>query len=780
VKNTEEMIENDVESPDNTQDSTSEIYDPSKLNVPEKERLTDWKNEPSIESLKGDLEFARQENTDQKGNVDGWISLRNATGSESGKKTKAPGRSSVQPKLIRKHNEWRYPALSEPFLNSDRMFNINPRTFEDKAAADQNQMILNWQFDTKLNKVDFIDRFVRKTVDEGTCVVRVGWERKTERVKVLKPIFDYYPMDMGDEEGMQILAQATEMAMADPEAFEADPNIPESLRAAVVYGLENQEMVVAEEVGEEWVEETKITWNQPSLKIVNVANFFIDPSCEGEWNDAQYMIHTYESTKSELKKRKIYKNLDDVNWGANTIKAQTGDPDHETTTPIPDGRLNSDKAKVLVYEYWGLWDIHGDGEMLPIVATFIGDTMIQLTENPFPDKRPPFVIVPYMPILGSVWGEADASLLQDNQRILGAVTRGTIDLLGRSANAQAGYSKGFLDPVNTKRFKAGEDFEFNPNQDPRVAIQQLQYPEIPNSALTMMQLQNAEAEGLSGVKSFSGGITGEAYGRVARGISGALDAAGQREMSILRRLAEGMRLIGRKIMAMNAFFLEEKEVIRVTNKEFVTIRRDDLVGNFDLIVDISTAQVDEQKSQDLGMMLQTMGPDMDPGLSKIILAEIADLKRMPHLAEMIRAYEPQPDPMQQEMQRLQIADLEAEIELKKARAMEAMAGAENKALDTEMEKTGQKHAQAVEKMGAQAAGNRDLEVTKALTKGETPGGQIEAAVGFNKLMDDLSKKNASPQEPLGRPPMEQPTMPMAPLRSAPNGVVGGQDLAFPQ
>jgi len=775
VKNDNDMIENDVSSKKTDNDPVSEIYNPSDLNKVASEKLTDWKIEPSVADLKGDLDYARQENTDQKSNVDGWLNLRNTTGAESGKKTKTVGRSSVQPKLIRKHNEWRYPALSEPFLNTERMFNINPRTFEDKAAADQNQLILNWQFDTKLNKVDFIDRYVRKTVDEGTCVVRVGWERKTEKVKVLKPVYEYTQLEMGDEEGMQMLAQATEMATSDPEAWEADPSIPDELRAAVEFGLENQEMVVAVEIGEEWVQENKITYNQPSLKIIDVANFFIDPSCDGEWEDAQFMISTFESTKSELKKRGIYKNLDDVNWGANQIKAQVGDPDHETTTPIADGRLNQDKSKVLVYEYWGEWDVHDDGVMIPIVATFIGDTMIQLAENPFPDRKPPFVIVPYMPILGSIWGEADASLLQDNQRILGAVTRGTIDLLGRSANAQSGYSKGFLDSVNRKRFTNGEDFEFNPNEDPRVAIQQMQYPEIPNSALTMMQLQNAEAEGLSGVKSFSGGITGEAYGPVARGISGALDAAGQREMSILRRLAEGMRLIGRKIISMNAFFLEEKEVIRVTNREFVEIKRKDLSGAFDLIVDISTAQVDEQKSQDLGMMLQTIGPDMDPGLSKIILGQIADLKRMPELAEQIRSYEPQPDPLQQRLAELQIEELEAKIELDKARATEAMAQAENKALDTELESTGSKHQRDVEKMGAQARGNRDLEVTKGLLKGETPAGQIEAAVGYNKMVEDSDREQAKPEVPLGRPPAPEQTLPMAPLQS-----LQEQPLALPQ
>lgn len=92
----------------------------------------------------------------------------------------------------------------------------------------------------------------------------------------------------------------------------------------------------------------------------------------------------------------------------------------------------------------------------------------------------------------------------------------------------------------------------------------------------MLNLQNQEAEALTGVKSFGGGISGEAYGDVAAGIRGVLDAASKREMAILRRLAKGMEEIGTKIAAMNAAFLSEEETVRITNDEFVTVKREDL------------------------------------------------------------------------------------------------------------------------------------------------------------------------------------------------------------
>lgn len=752
---------------ENRNEQSSEIgVDPNDLvKDPNKSVLTDWKKEPTLVELRADLEFARSETNDQANNVAGWLDLRNATGAEAPKKGK-PGRSTVQPKLVRKHNEWRYSGLTEPFLNSDRIFLVTPRTYEDEDKARQNQIILNWQFDTKLNKVDFVDRYVRTAVDEGTVVVRVGWEREFMVKEVEVPNYDFYPVQ--NEQKAQVIQTAIQLQQAGAPDWES---LPESLKISAEKSIELQQLVEAEENGTTKVKQEVMTRNAPSLRIINVKNLFIDPSCDGDWEQAQFMIYTYEATKSDLMKKKgQFQNLDKVNWEGAKIQSQHGNPDHESNTPNHDVRTASDKQKVLVYEYWGGYDIYQNGIHVPIVVTWIGETIIQMTENPFPDMAPPFVIVPYMPILKSVFGEADASLLQDNQRIVGAVTRGMIDLMGRSANAQTGYAKGFLDPINKRRFAQGEDFEFNPNGDPRAALQQMTYPEIPNSAMETIISQNQEAESLTGVKAFSGGISGSSYGSVATGIRGALDSAAMREMSILRRLAKGMQKIGEKILAMNAKFLSEKEIVRVTNREYVEISREELAGQFDLKVDISTASVDEQKANDLGMVLQTVGPDMDPSLRQIILSEIAELKRMPGLAEKIRAYQPQPDPMQQQLMQLEIQHKQSQIALEQARAEEARANARKLLLDVEEQGTGLKHEREVEKMKAQAAGNRDLEVTRAITKGETPPQAIEAAVGFNTLADRNEQRETTPVIPSrpGIPPVQQNAgqpLPLGPVSS---------------
>lgn len=706
------------------------------------EKLTDWKNEPTLLSLKSDFEACKTHHDAQVAKIDKWRDLLTVSG--SAKPPKIKGRSSVQPKLVRRQAEWRYSALSEPFLGTDQLFSIEPRTFEDEAAAKQNQILINWQFSTKLDKIKLIDDYVRSAVDEGTCIVKLGWNRVTTMVTEKIPIYSFYPIQ--DEQGLQLLQQAVELKQSNPREYQE--TIPDDFKEAVNYYEETGFPVTAIQSGSEEQEVEHIIENAPVVEVLNPSNVYIDPSCLGDLDKALFVINTFETNKSELQKTGLYKNLDKVDWESNS---PVTDPDHETTTPDDFNFNDSPRKKVIAHEYWGFYDIHGTGELVPIVATWIGNTLIRMEENPFPDGKVPFVVVRYIPIKRDIYGEADAELLEDNQRILGAVTRGMIDSLGRSANAQQGFAKGMLDPLNRKRFENGEDYEFNPSLSPNGGLIEHKYPELPQSAILMVQMQNQEAEALTGVKAFSGGLAGDAYNtRVATAIRGVLDAASKREMSILRRLAKGMIKIGEKICAMNAEFLSEQEVVRVTNRRYVTIKREDLKGNFDLKVDISTAEVDNAKAQDLGFMLQTLGPNMDSSITMMILAEIAELKRMPVLAERLRTYQPQPDPLAVEQQQLEIEKLKAEIAKFQSETIknQAMAGkteaeAQGKAIDNVLTETGVKHTQEMEKQQAQSRGNQNLEIIKGLLKPRKEGEiapDIDAAIGYNAISDKITNQ----------------------------------------
>ena len=267
----------------------------------------------------------------------------------------------------------------------------------------------------------------------------------------------------------------------------------------------------------------------------------------------------------------------------------------------------------------------------------------------------------------------------------------------------------------------------------------------------MIQMLTADSESLTGVKTYDEGLSSRSLGPVAAGIRGVLDATSRRGMGILRRAADGMARVGNKIRQMNQEFLSAEEVIRVTNEDFVTVRRDELQGNFDITVSISTADEDNAKANDLSFMLQTMGNNMDQDMSKMILSKIATLRRMPDLAHAIEKFEPKPDPLMQRKLAAEVALLEAQVmeaqtnarkndsqatkNLAEAGLNEAKTDQAN--LDFVEQETGTKHARDIDRISQQAEANANADVTKGILQMGTEKGPsasaVQAAVGFNQV-----------------------------------------------
>ena len=626
-----------------------------------RKKLTEWVNEPTLLDLKSELTEAYPDHQHYTLKIDAWLDNLNVTGAAKPKKIK--GHSSIQPKLIRKQSEWRCAALVEPFLSTEDLFNLEPVAAGDKKSAIQNSLIINNQFNTKINKTKFIDDYIHAAVNEGTFIARVGWDYADEEVETEIPVFELFPVE--DPQAMQQEQELHALMFESPDDYN---QLPEDIRQAHDVFMQTGIPHVANQAGTRIETETKVLVNKPTVVVCDYKDVIIDPTAKGDPDKAEFIIYRFETSKSELEKSGIeYVNL-------NNIITETASPLATADTdvsPQPSFSFKDEPRKKLeAYEYWGYYDIHGTGSTVPIVVTWVGETLIRMEENPFPDQKLPFVIRQYLPVKNSLYGEPDGALLEEHQKITGAVTRGMIDIMGRSANGQIGMRIDALDVTNKRRFENGKDYEFNPTVDPRTAIINHTYPEIPQSAQFMLNMQNAEAEALTGVKAFSQGITGTSLGSTATGIRSALDATAKRDLILLRRIADGIIQIGRKIISMNAEFLSEVEIVRITNSEFVEIRRDDLAGNFDIKLSISTAEADNEKAQELSFMLQTVGPNTDPEMTYMIMADIARLRKMPELAKKLDNYQPTPDPLQQKKAELEIALLEAQVFNEQAKGQE--------------------------------------------------------------------------------------------------------------
>ena len=600
-----------------------------------------------LRSLKEDLRASDRLRQEWFNKIHEW---RNETsGKPYGNEVK--GKSKIVSQDIRKQLEWMLPTLADPFLSTPDIIKCNPVTFEDVLAARQNELILNTQFCRKFPRYNFLMKALKVLATEGTLVVQTGWDYEDEEVDTMVETVGSHPLTGED---------------------------------TIVMSKEKV---------------TRIKKNQPTAVVCRNEDIYLDPTCMDNMDKCQFVIHRYETDLSTLKADGRYKNLDKVAMEEGA-KYDYGFIQQDHTF-----FKFSDKArkKMLVYEYWGNYDIDEDGFAEPIVCAWIGNTIIRLQSNPYPDKKPPFIVVPFNAVPFQMHGDSLASIIGDNQKVKTAIIRGIIDNMAQSNNAQVGMRKGALDMANRKKFLEGKNFEYNgtPND-----FWQGSYNAIPSSVFDILTVMNNEIESQTGVKSFSGGITGSSLGSTATGARGALDATATRRISLVRNIAENLiKPLMRKWMAYNSEFLEEEEIVRITNDEFVPIRRDDLDGNIDIDISISTADDNAAKSQELSFLLQTMGPNQDFEINKMIMAEIARLSRMPELEKQIRAHQPQKDPAEEQAKQLEMAKLQLELELMKADIADKNARAGENVIDAEVKKAKMQVEMAkARKLGSEADG----------------------------------------------------------------------------
>ena len=629
-----------------------------------------------LKTLKQDLSSAK----DMKAAIDQRVAERRDIYNGKPYGNEEEGKSKIVVKLAKRQSEWGHAKIKDPFVSTPEIIKCNPVTFEDVQAARQNELLLNYQFCRQFDRYKFMTKAIKVLDVDATLVVQTGWVYEDEEITQMTDVVEV------DEHGNEFIT--TQIV----------PTI-------------------------------RVKKNQPTARVCRSEDVFIDPTCQDDIDNAQFVIFRYETDLSTLKKDGRYKNLDKLKEAGDELSSDEDfDPEDETEFKF------SDKArkKLLVYEYWGNYDIDDDGEVEPIVCAWIGGTIIRLGSNPYPDKKPPFIVVPFSSVPFQLHGENNIDLIEDNQKVITATTRGIINNMAQSTNGQVGIRKGALDAIQRKKFFSGKNFEFNGSP---ADFWQGSFNQIPGSAFDMMTLQNNEAESLTGTKAFSQGLTGNALGNTATAARGVMDASASRTLDTVRNIAENLiKPLMRKWMAYNSEFLSEEEVVRVTNSEFVPIRRDDLAGNIDIDISISTAEDNSMKMQELTFLLQTLGNTLPFELTQKVLAQIARLSRQPELEKDIEAFKPQPDPMAEQMKQLEMAKLQAEVQYLQARSFAAQASA------------GEDDADKAEKM-AQAELKR-AQARKLMSEADNLDLKFIADDGQVKHQEDLEKEQMKHQQKL--------------------------------
>jgi hypothetical protein len=529
------------------------------------------------------------------------------------------GKSKIVSRDIKRQDEWQHASVKDPFVADEDIIKASPVSHEDRKAAQQNELVLNHQFCRQFNRYKFMTDVIKLYYAEGTVVVKCSWHYEDEEVDTEIPVWGTDPYT----------------------------------------GLPVQ-------IDTRTVKKLKIISNRPDATICRLEDIYLDPTSEGDLDKSNFVIHRYESDISTLRKSKKYKNLDKL---ARSISGSENEPDYDPEDESEFKFQDEPRKKIVVHEYWGLYDVEGTGIATPIVCTWVNDIIIQLESNPYPDQGLPFLVLANNSIPFKLYGEANAELIGDNQKINTAIKRGILDNMANSNNAQKGMRVGSMDPLNKRRFLNGKNFEYNGS---KADFFEGSYNQIPGSVFNVMEMTNNETESMLGVKAFAnGGIAGSSLGSTAKAAGGVLDAVSVRRSDIVRNIAENLiKPLMRKWTSYNSEFLRPEETIRITNDEFVQVKRDDLAGFIDIKIKVSTAEDNSNKAQELAFLLQTLGQTMEQGMRNMLMAEIARLNKMPDLAKSMENYKPEPDPFTERMKELEIKEKEANIIERMSRAAE--------------------------------------------------------------------------------------------------------------
>ena len=662
-----------------------------------------------LEIIDHDLDSARQLHDEQMDRIQSWIDQYE--GEPYG--NEVDGRSRIVWKLAKKQGEALVSNLVKPFIATNEIVDMVPRTAQDVYKTDIYQKLINHFWSVDFDNNAFLKTVGRVMTKEGTVIWRIGWEKvdKTKRIVVNQ---------MNPKMMTAIIARGGKINELADGSFE----------------IINENIVV----------------NRPTAKVVRNENIYIDPTADSV-DDIRYLVYEYTVTLSDLRKqpelydedavKKLEAIMDREDDKKKDTKLERYADDESNDTgeynPYEIEFVDKSKRKVSIYEYWGEYDMDGDGINEQIVATVARYTtgsdavILKMQENPYPNGTIPFIIVPLYESEFSVYGRAIADVLEDEQKAMTAAVRGIIDNMSNSNNGTKFFKKGALDTVNFNRLRKGEPYvEINTSDAITTSVMDGNFNPLPASVFNFVALMDQQAESLTGISKMLQGLPGSEVKSSTSNFSAMMSQSQIRLLDVTNNLTTGLKKMFMMWTYMAMEYLSYDEIQDITgisipelkvketkklqmefglvdpqtmepvvdeetfNKAMMLIIQEvqDMFEKrdvkFDIKLRVGTDGMKQIRINEILMLLQQAAPLIQTGsipgeAIKVLVADLAENMDKPDVADMIKKYQPQPDPMQQAMAQVQLQKLQAEAKKDEALAANAMARTQNESVKTQKE-----------------------------------------------------------------------------------------------
>jgi len=581
--------------------------------------------------VKEDFATSKKNKTEITGKMQEWKDLYE--GKPFGNETE--GRSKYVAKEAQNAVNWWIPNAMKPFMSSDEIVDATPRTADDVDKANSQNTLLNYQFSNSFEKYKFLHTSLMVYATEGTVVARTGWihEDETETIP-----FEGFT----DQQLAELEAQGAEIEIEDQATIPLDAIQMNAAQGQVLQTIYKGTATI-----------TKTTVSRPDAEVIKNEDFFplgetIEDGC----------IQRIVTTRSDLRKQDkkynpngIYENVDNIIATDKERDSALGtgrenelkNYGQDSTTELAD----ESRETIVYYEYFANIDVDRDGIAEPIAFTWSGNTVMRMSANPFPDEEPPFIGAPFAPVAFSFFGNGLPYFLEDNTKVKSAIMRTFIDMMANSTNGMKHIQKGSLDALNVRRLKEakiGAVVEWNDINGYKPEV----HNEIPQSLQKMYELFTLEGENASGITRYNQGLDAKSLNKTATGITAIMNQSQMRTWETTTRFAEQyMKPLFRKWIAYNQAFLDISVATRVSGGEYAAVSKDDIMGEFDLKINVAIAGSDQDRAQKIVQLLQMTQPLVEaqvlpPSHITKLIGELEELWEFKDLAAELKQIGEQP------------------------------------------------------------------------------------------------------------------------------------------
>lgn len=213
-------------------------------------------------------------------------------------------------------------------------------------------------------------------------------------------------------------------------------------------------------------------------------------------------------------------------------------------------------------EQWTEYDMEGDGEATPIMAVFINDKLVQVIDNPYDFKHPPFIAAQAIrdPLGNPAFGFAE--ILSDIQKFRTGILRMTSDNLNAQHNGMYEMDMTNIDDVGRlllENVPMGTRTGI-PVRKPG-SITPLQPAPIAAHAFTAWEIMAEAGENRSGMTRYTQGSDSKSLNQTATGITQILQRSDMRMWEIAQRFAEmALKPMVRMLISLNQQKLDSQSL----------------------------------------------------------------------------------------------------------------------------------------------------------------------------------------------------------------------------